>query len=177
MHAIYLQKAIRLSQKLVQTLDVELLKNKIQHLQRTQASHETIMALIRGHQEKIDFLRSLPPARSQVYLEHNVAPQYMSEVPLVAMCLGIACFLTSVICYAAYSQPRAVWITCTAITAPSIGYLITMRVRNKTSGFFVSHVFSERRITFAQVRENAINFIDLVSSQSTVFPYYLPEKT
>jgi hypothetical protein len=139
-HALYLQKAIRITQQLLQTLDIEPLKNKIQHLRKTQASHEQIMVLIRGHQEKIEFLPSLPSARSQVFLGHNVAPQYLSELPLVAMSLGIACLLASVICYAAYSQPRAVWITCTVITAPSAGYLVVMMVRNKTSEFisFVS---------------------------------------
>jgi hypothetical protein len=134
-HAIYLQNAIRSYQQLLQYLSVEPLKKKIRHLQTTKTSREETMELIKGHQEKIEFLPSLPPARSQVFLGHNVAPRYLSDLPLVAMSLGIACLLASAVCFAASSEPRAVWITCTAITAASAVYLVMIMARNITSEF------------------------------------------
>jgi hypothetical protein len=131
-HVIYLQQAIRSSQQLTHSLSVEPLKKKIQKLQRAQKSYEEIIEFIRRHQKKIDFLPSLSFARSQVFLGHNVAPPFLSDLPLVAMSLGIACLLTSVICFAAYSQPRV----------PSAVYLVVMTFRNKTSEFFLSSVCS-----------------------------------
>lgn len=49
--------------------------------------------------------------------------------PMMAMRGGMSCLFFSVICFAAYSQHRAVWVACVAITAIQLPFIAFDRLR------------------------------------------------
>jgi hypothetical protein len=69
-----------------------------------------------------------PSCLVSALLLQYTAPQelhILAMIPIVAMTLGIVCLLISVICFAAYTQHRNVWVACVITTAITMFYSLS----------------------------------------------------
>lgn len=60
-----------------------------------------------------------------IILSHISGPQQrwsMAYIPILNMGIGIACLLVSVVCFAAYTQPRPVWMACVIVAAITVAF-------------------------------------------------------
>ena len=116
-----------------------------------------------------------------VQWEYNVllegaAPEQLfalARIPVIAMGLGIACLLISVICFASYTQNRQVWLACVIVATITAGYSFycllfveiagvveTLYIRSK-SRFLHCLRFSDNVFVLSDVKQNDEMFIRL----------------
>jgi hypothetical protein len=76
----------------------------------------------------------------------------MAKIPIITMGFGIVCLFVSVICFAANTQHRRVWLACVIVAmttiACSLGCLIYMKVPEMLEAYAVQHTSESQLPTF-----------------------------
>jgi hypothetical protein len=99
-----------------------------------------------------------------VQWEYNVllegaAPEQLfalARIPVIAMGLGIACLLISVICFASYTQNRQVWLACVIVATITAGYsfycLLFVEIAGVVETLYIRNV-KQNDETFIKLQE------------------------
>ena len=112
-----------------------------------------------------------------VQWEYNVllegaAPEQLfalARIPVIAMGLGIACLLISVICFASYTQKRHVWLACVIVATITAGYSFCCLLFVEVAGFVETlYIRSKSRFPhYLRFSDNVFVLLDVKQNDET----------